>query len=209
MIEGRSFTIYTAHKLLTYAFGRSGSLYTPREIRQLGFLPEFTTDIRHIKGVDNVLADFLSCIDALPSQRPPVLDTSLLACLQADDAQLQNYRTSNTILKLEEITFPGDVVVMRDTSADTHSPFVPAALRREISESLRSLSHPGVRASQRSEPLRLPAPKDRCTGLGSHLHILPAIQDAPSSCAASQRHSPTGRAIQLNPHGSRWSFTTI
>lgn len=48
------------------------------------------TDVGHIKGVDNVPADALSRIDALPSEQPPVLYTSFLTNLQVDDAELRH-----------------------------------------------------------------------------------------------------------------------
>lgn len=62
MVEGRPFVIYTDHKPLVYAFSKKPSdKETPRRIRQLMFISEFTTDIRHINGSDNIPADTLTC----------------------------------------------------------------------------------------------------------------------------------------------------
>lgn len=105
-VQGRVFAPYTDHKPLTYTFGRSGSLYTTQKNRQLALVYEFTTEIRHIKGMDNIPAHMLSHIDAFSTQPPPVLDTNLLARLQSDGAELQHYKTTSTALKPEDIVFP-------------------------------------------------------------------------------------------------------
>ncbi len=60
MLEGRNFTIYTDHKLLTYALSRTSDPWSARQARQLSYLAEHRADIRHISGEDNVVADTLS-----------------------------------------------------------------------------------------------------------------------------------------------------
>jgi hypothetical protein len=60
LLEGRLFTIYTDHKPLTYALARATDPWTARQCRQLSYIAEFTHDIRHIKGADNIVADTLS-----------------------------------------------------------------------------------------------------------------------------------------------------
>ncbi len=60
MLEGRKFTIYTDHKPLTYALSKVSDLWTAMQSRQLSYVAEFTADIRHIPGVENVVADALS-----------------------------------------------------------------------------------------------------------------------------------------------------
>ena len=64
-VEGREFNIFTDHKPLTYALSSRSSQHTPRRIRHLDLISQFTSDIRHIKGVDNPVADALSQVGAL------------------------------------------------------------------------------------------------------------------------------------------------
>jgi hypothetical protein len=60
MVEGRKFTIYTDHKPLTFALKRMTDPWTARQCRQLAFVAEYTSDLRHLAGKDNVVADALS-----------------------------------------------------------------------------------------------------------------------------------------------------
>ena len=48
--------ILTAHKPLTYAFSQIRDKCSPRQFNHLDFISQFTTDIRHISGQDNVVA---------------------------------------------------------------------------------------------------------------------------------------------------------
>jgi hypothetical protein len=66
MLEGRWFTLFTNHKPLTTAVRRSTEPWTAKQCRQLAYIAEFTSDIQHIAGSDNVVADTLS--------RPPGVD---------------------------------------------------------------------------------------------------------------------------------------
>ena len=63
-VEGRSFVVYTDHKPLTTALA-SLVERSPRQTWHLSFIAEFTSDIRHVKGVDNGVADALSRVDAV------------------------------------------------------------------------------------------------------------------------------------------------
>jgi hypothetical protein len=57
MLEGWKFSIVTDQKLLTYILSWVLDPYTPRQCRQLAYIAEFTSDIRHIAGTENVAAD--------------------------------------------------------------------------------------------------------------------------------------------------------
>jgi len=59
-LEARSFTAFTDHKPLTCAFAKTADPWSPRQQRHLAYISEFTTDVRHIAGKDNTVADALS-----------------------------------------------------------------------------------------------------------------------------------------------------
>ena len=61
MLEGRDFTLFTDHKPLTFALFRVSLPWTARQQRHLSYLFEFTSDIVHLPGLQNVVADALSC----------------------------------------------------------------------------------------------------------------------------------------------------
>ena len=59
MLEGREFQILTDHMPITHAFSKNREL-SPRQQHQLEFISQFTTNIVHIPGEDNVPADCLT-----------------------------------------------------------------------------------------------------------------------------------------------------
>ena len=60
VLEGRHFHVYTDYRPLTFAIRRSSQQHSPRQLRHLSFIAEFTMDIRYVKGTDNAVADALS-----------------------------------------------------------------------------------------------------------------------------------------------------
>ncbi len=60
LLEGRQFRLLTDHKPLVSALARVSPPWSARQQRQLTFLSEFTSDIRHTPGHANVVADALS-----------------------------------------------------------------------------------------------------------------------------------------------------
>jgi hypothetical protein len=54
MLEGQPFTIFTDHKSFTYALTRVPDPWTARQARQLSYMAEYTSDIRHIAGVNTL-----------------------------------------------------------------------------------------------------------------------------------------------------------
>ncbi|GBM00186.1 Retrovirus-related Pol polyprotein from transposon 17.6 [Araneus ventricosus] len=79
MVEGRSFILFTDHKPLTFAFRKKEDKCSPRQLRQLDLIGQFTTDIRHLKGTDNVVADALSRIHISTIGLPSAIDFQKMA----------------------------------------------------------------------------------------------------------------------------------
>ena len=61
-LQARDFTIFTDHLALTKAIGAPSTTYSTREIMHLDYIAPYITDIRHVKGKDNAVADALSRI---------------------------------------------------------------------------------------------------------------------------------------------------
>jgi cleavage and polyadenylation specificity factor subunit 1 len=65
MLEARHFTIFTDHEPITYAFQQERDKCSPRQFNHLDFVDQFTTDIKHISGQDNAVADALSRVESV------------------------------------------------------------------------------------------------------------------------------------------------
>ncbi|KAL0832341.1 hypothetical protein ABMA28_001774 [Loxostege sticticalis] len=144
MLEARHFIVYTDHKPISFAFHERKKNCSPRQYRHLDFISQFTTDIRHISGKDNVVADTLSRIEEL--EMPVNLEH--LAQGQASDPELAKLLSEGSSLHFEELHVPGSRVPLYcDVSTPIPRPFVPKFYRRRVFDSLHSLSHPGCNAS--------------------------------------------------------------
>ncbi|BHF83328.1 hypothetical protein SprV_0802647600 [Sparganum proliferum] len=81
-LEGRDFTVFTDHKPLTFALRSHSDKLNAREIRQLDYISQFTSDIRHIDGSRNEVADALSRPSIAHLQLSPGIDLAEMAAEQ-------------------------------------------------------------------------------------------------------------------------------
>ena len=145
-VEGRPFHVYTDHKPLTTIFVNNKSSYSPRQLRHLDLISQFTTDIRYIRGEDNSTADALS--RNICATSTTLIDYAAIAADQASDAELQQLQ-ENAALSMKRIQLPGTQVhLYADTSTDTLRPYLPKKHRYPLFRQLHDLSHPGIRATQ-------------------------------------------------------------
>lgn len=146
LLEGRHFTIFTDHKPLTNAMNVSADKYTSRETRHLDYISQFTTDIRHVKGKNNTVADTLSRTDVNTLDND-ILSQELIADKQKDDTTIPDL-IKETSLKLQEFPCPfSDKTLFCDTALDTPRPYIPPSLRKKVFLHLHNLSHPSKRAT--------------------------------------------------------------
>ncbi len=142
-LEGRHFTAFTDHKPLVFAMAKVSEPWSARQTRHLSYISEFTTDIQHVAGLENTVADALSrvVINALHNG----VDYEAMARLQQEDEETLAYRTSITGLKWENIPVgKSGLTLLCDTSTGKPRPLVPQAMRRQVFETVHNLSHPGT-----------------------------------------------------------------
>ena len=162
-LEGRSFTLYTDHKPLTSAL-RSQTDRSPRQTRHLSFIAEFTSNIQHIKGKFNVVADALSRINTVDTWEAAVdiphsmvpdtlcidhIDFDQLAEDQEKSDGMASYRTAATGLLLKDINI-GSSKLLCDTSMGPPRPVLPTSWTRTVFDKIHGLSHSGVRPTQKA-----------------------------------------------------------
>ena len=101
--------IETDSSALVFALRSNHREYSGRRLRQLQFISEFTSNIRHIEGKQNVVADCLS--------RPPdiiavfgdfqTVDLVEIAAEQQTDSEINDMiRDKTHSLRLEKVTIP-------------------------------------------------------------------------------------------------------
>lgn len=155
-VEGRHFTIFTDHKPLVSAIA-SKTERSPRQVRHLDFVSQFTTDIRHVSGRANVVADFLSRdtteANAISKRSCIEDDWTSLVEHQSNDLELQNLlnnKLPKSKLKIQLVDIPlTNQKLWCETATGRNRPYVPSSLRKTIFDKLHNLSHPGIRSTRK------------------------------------------------------------
>lgn len=103
MVEGCHFTLFTDHLPLVAAISRVRPPRTAKQQRQLAFIAEFTTDLVHLPGEQNVVADTHSCIQddplvlAAAATGSPVVSYDALAAAQTSCPDLAAMRANPSL----------------------------------------------------------------------------------------------------------------
>jgi len=97
-LEGRKFHILTDHLPLVSALSRVSPPWSARQQRQLSYVSEFTSDIRHTPGSANVVADSLSRPSPTPIQ--PIHSSPCSKCLSPPDGKVSE------VSEVSEVSVP-------------------------------------------------------------------------------------------------------
>ena len=133
------------HNPLTHALSASPDRYSPRKTRHLDYISQFTSDIRHLPGTENIVADALSQIDINALYSSTSVHFALIA--NQEDPELPKLQSSS--LQLKEFPLPfSSGTILCDTTSSHPRPYIPLPYRRIVFDNLHSSAHPGIRATQ-------------------------------------------------------------
>lgn len=146
MVEGRNFVIFTDHKPITFAFQQAPDKASPRQFRHLDYISQFSTDIRHVSGKDNLVADALSRVEEVTA----AINFKDLARSQDTDEELKNILSNNLVtgLQLKKVQIPDtETAIYCDVSTPNLRPFVTKPFRKIAFDTVHKFSHPGIKAT--------------------------------------------------------------
>ncbi len=150
---------------------RVSPLWSARQVRQLAYISEFSTDIRHTPGLRNVVADALSrppptppptrvqspcdppagkpvgsnLISTADLQKPLPIDYAAMATAQLTCNDCSRMCDSRSLFITSQPV--QGVKLFGDISTGVFRPLVPLAFRDAAVASLHSIAHPGVEAT--------------------------------------------------------------
>jgi cleavage and polyadenylation specificity factor subunit 1 len=122
MLERRDFPIYTDHKPLTFMFKQRSDKTSPRQIRHISFIGQFTTDIRYISGQENMVADACSRIVSISMQ--PTCTMEDTAAAQQGDEELSQLKQSSSLV-FQTVALPNGLDLFCDASQKDLRPYIP------------------------------------------------------------------------------------
>lgn len=147
VFEGRELIVYTDHKPLCNALTSKSKSETPRRTRYLEYIGQFTSNIQHVSGEDNKVADALSRVEAITCPTP--LDYTELAKKQDQDEELKTIANKGKYL-FKKIAIPHTTAkVTCEMTSSTARPYLPPDFRKVAFHAIHDLSHPGIRATRK------------------------------------------------------------
>lgn len=143
ILEGRPFIIQTDHKPLQYAFRQKASKASPRQLRQLDFISQFSTEIVYNPGENNAVADALSRINTI-SMPSSFSAQAIFEAQQTDDEMAELSQTTSLGLQVRNID---NLDIWCDISGGRERPYLPKSLRRQAFDAVHGLAHPSGRTT--------------------------------------------------------------
>ncbi|BHF77611.1 hypothetical protein SprV_0602071900 [Sparganum proliferum] len=120
-LEERDFTVFTDHKPLSFVLKYMSDKLNPWEIRQLDYISQFTSDIRHINGSRHEVTDALFRHSIAHLQHSPGIDLTEMVAKQRRFGSPGGKDVSG--LRLQDLPLTiGDGTILCDVSTTSHRP---------------------------------------------------------------------------------------
>lgn len=142
LLEGREFTIFTDHKPIIFAFKQKNDKASPRQLRHLQYISQFSTNIKYITGKDNIVADTMSRIESVSD-----IDYDKIAEEQINNEELKELLNSSKNLNFKQYPLTSGKIIWCDVSTPNIRPFIPQPFRMIVFHKIHDLNHPGIKSS--------------------------------------------------------------
>jgi len=146
-IRGRPLIVFTDHKPLISMFTSARNIKLDRRARHIEYIAQFTSDIRHISGASNIVADHLSRLEINQIAAPVTI--RLIAEEQRVDDEVKAIRSNGyRDHDIRDVYFSDDDSTLTCSFfRNVNRPLVPAKFRFQVYSQIHGLSHPGANAT--------------------------------------------------------------
>ena len=142
ILQGIPLTVFCDHKPIVGAFQSNSPRFSARQQRQLSVLSEYVSEIVHIAGSSNIVADSLSKdVNVIQNDIKP-FDLESIA-----ENQIKNPDYLTAFENKIVITLPSGKPLICDKSLISPRPIVPPDSQRAVFNSLHDLTHPSTKRS--------------------------------------------------------------
>lgn len=148
MVIGRRLTIRTDHRPLTYLYTTKKPCRIERRSRHAEYIAQFSTDIQHVAGDNNIIADALSRPEEPEvSQINAKVTVHEIARQQANDAEIRFWKINGyRDQRFKTVNVEGSQILC-STYKGKNRPLVPANLRLQIFKQVHDIAHNGLKAT--------------------------------------------------------------
>lgn len=140
IINGHPLTVFTDHKPIIGAFNSSKERFSDRQQRHLMVIHEYVSDMIHISGSSNVVADTLSRVSQV---------SATLFDLQAIATDQTEQLVSQFPGPVKQFPLNASVNISCDMSMGFPRPIVPETHRRCVFDEFHNLAHLGTKSTLR------------------------------------------------------------
>lgn len=211
MLEGREFYVLTDHKPLTFSLHRTTDAWSARQQRQLSYLAEYTSSVRPVSEVNNVMADAFSQPAAMAG---PAVGGSV-SLVEQVTTQAKCVETCKLAERqnVQQVHVQG-LDLLCEASGGSLETLVPEDCRRRVFNSVHSLAHPGVHATRRMVTSRYSWPgcgcdveawSRDCQQCGRNKAGHPSMSFLPCASGPGKPPSLLPRWFLLSTHNGGWN----